>query len=93
MIRNYTKLARLCTKAHFTTQSNTGFSPQYSAPASPTQSDTPFTDESFMSSSFEGASKEPFDSSILDKLDTPLDPNDVEVKPDGLLYYPGNWHF
>lgn len=91
MLKSYcriSKLSQICIKkCLFSTQPSTGtFSSQQNVNA---QTETPFADESFMSTSFEGASKEPFDSKILDKLELPLDPNDVEVKPDGLLYYPG----
>ncbi|TXT05949.1 hypothetical protein VHUM_03710 [Vanrija humicola] len=38
--------------------------------------------------SFRGLSERPFDKDVADALLKPLDPDDVEIKPDGLLYLP-----
>jgi len=38
--------------------------------------------------SYHGLSSEPFSQNISDTLQAPLDPEDIEMKPDGLLYLP-----
>jgi len=40
------------------------------------------------SRSFHGLSSQPFDKDITDILLTPIDPVDIEIKPDGLIYLP-----
>lgn len=41
---------------------------------------------------FDGASVQPFDKTIADKLLAPFEPGDVEVKPDGIVFLPGEWY-
>jgi hypothetical protein len=38
--------------------------------------------------SFHGLSTQPFGKEAADILQAPLDPNDIEIKPDGILYLP-----
>jgi hypothetical protein len=40
------------------------------------------------SSSFKGLSIEPFSKEAADILQAPLDKNDIEIKPDGIIYLP-----
>ncbi|OCF38194.1 mitochondrial genome maintenance protein [Kwoniella heveanensis BCC8398] len=51
-----------------------------SSPATPTSAD--------WSTSFAGLSERPFDRETAEALLRPLSPQDVEIKPDGLLYLP-----
>jgi hypothetical protein len=38
--------------------------------------------------SYQNVAQKPFAPEIISKLQTPVDPEDVEVKPDGILYIP-----
>lgn len=53
----------------------------------------PFGVESFALSNsldfFKGVAVAPFEAQVLAKLASPIDKMDVEVKPDGIIYYPG----
>jgi hypothetical protein len=48
----------------------------------------PFGEESFLSGQFEGIGAASFGPQVNEKLSVPIDANDVEVKPDGIMYYP-----
>ncbi|KAG9030367.1 hypothetical protein FRB95_004022 [Tulasnella sp. JGI-2019a] len=50
----------------------------------------PLTDTSFndWSKSYHGLSTQPFSSECSEILQAPIDPNDIEMKPDGLIYLP-----
>ncbi|KAF7288164.1 Mitochondrial genome maintenance protein [Mycena chlorophos] len=48
----------------------------------------PTDDATDWSKSYAGLSEKPFEKEIADVLLAPLEPDDVEIKPDGLLYLP-----
>ncbi|KAL7418462.1 hypothetical protein Q5752_006920 [Cryptotrichosporon argae] len=74
------------------------YTPLPSAPALAPQAATGITGEAQAlpgerrlddwSTSFRGLSERPFDKDVAESLLRPLDPEDIEIKPDGLLYLP-----
>ncbi|CAD6888005.1 unnamed protein product [Tilletia controversa] len=56
--------------------------------ASTASSSSSSADAHFWATSFQGMSTEPFSSEIAKILSAPLTPEDIEIKPDGLLYLP-----
>ncbi|KAJ3304595.1 hypothetical protein HDV03_002548 [Kappamyces sp. JEL0829] len=49
---------------------------------------SPFDEEAYMENTFFGVAASAFDPSVVQHLSLPINPLDVEVKPDGILYYP-----
>ena len=92
-------LARRAEAAATATQSKPTSSPQAAAAASKPRSlenleDQPLTLEEEDPShvdwtrSFQGLSVQPFSKEAADILLAPLDPEDIEIKPDGIIYLP-----
>ncbi|KAL1982770.1 hypothetical protein VTN96DRAFT_886 [Rasamsonia emersonii] len=53
-----------------------------------TSGENGLTDKVDWTRSFHGISAEPFPKEVADILQAPTDPNDVEIKPDGIVYLP-----
>ncbi|KAF9265687.1 mitochondrial genome maintenance MGM101 [Marasmius fiardii PR-910] len=73
------------------TEPSTSTSSQLSAGTTPTSTDpltTPSDSATDWSRSYSGLSEQPFSKEATDVLLAPIDPNDVEMKPDGLIYLP-----
>ncbi|KAK0538862.1 hypothetical protein OC842_001171 [Tilletia horrida] len=62
--------------------------PPPSSAASSSSSSSSSSDAHFWSTSFQGMSTQPFSSEIASILSAPLNAEDIEIKPDGLIYLP-----
>lgn len=52
----------------------------------------PLSQEPQLFAGFEGAAMAPFDDKAREVLGAPVDPRDVEIRPDGIVYMSGVWY-